>query len=484
MAKSKAERTNQIREARRKLKEVKRPVQDPEGRTYLKSFYGRTKEDAERAWREYCNPLGEPDLSNITDVERLADLLPVDSVPWWFAKKYWPLKAHLRPNSVHALQQAARHLLPELEDVSIQSMTATVLTEALDRIAAKKTLRNGSARPKPVRQPDGSIVYVRPKPIYKPLSAAVVNKCRSLALEINELASDELGAATGAKRVARINAKWVPIRATKKRQKASEISDVVKYSPPMLWALIQGARGTVAFVPAILGACGLRLNEQIGVRPEDLLVSRVLLVEFQDDGEGELADLKTDNSVRRLPLPEALYELLEPFRFKGARLGCGKYGQPLIDGNLRTAFYRVMRKVGLPQVPPHKLRLSFSSWLENNGCPESVRRRLMGHSDADLHGRYNKASEDLAREWMERFMAAMLEPLDKATLNPRKARLGTKSPNYGVKNGRAKLTPEKVALARQLLDQGMTTYGVGKKLGVDRKTIWNIQSGKTWRDAS
>lgn len=44
----------------------------------------------------------------------------------------------------------------------------------------------------------------------------------------------------------------------------------------------------------------------------------------------------------------------------------------------------------------------------------------------------------------------------------------------------AKLTPEKMAVAKRMRDEGLTTNAIAKQIGVSRPTISRLLSGKTW----
>lgn len=54
----------------------------------------------------------------------------------------------------------------------------------------------------------------------------------------------------------------------------------------------------------------------------------------------------------------------------------------------------------------------------------------------------------------------------------------------GKDNGRSKLTTEKAREIHRLLKQGVSQYSLALKYGVHKKTIWQIKSGITWRDAA
>ncbi len=54
------------------------------------------------------------------------------------------------------------------------------------------------------------------------------------------------------------------------------------------------------------------------------------------------------------------------------------------------------------------------------------------------------------------------------------------SPRFGVKNGRSKLTPEKVAAAMTRHLAGETMLSIALSYGVDKSAIWQALRGRTW----
>jgi len=381
-------RKDQIREARAKLKEIKRTV-TVDGRTFRKSFYGETLELAQQAYLLFVNPPLQPAESEP----------PPGSFGWILKNKWAPLKSHRRKNTRLNLQHASRHILGELAYEWIEDIDATRLVIALDAIATKETCRNPRAKSK-LKRVNGELVEIPPTYIYKPLSASLVNRCRLVALDVNELASELYP-----DKVRRINPKRVP-----KREEETKVVEV--YSPQEMRRLLNAARGTIAHLPVLLyGFLGEALNEALGHNCGDLSADGVLHLTHQAERDGDrTVKLKSRYRRRSFPLPEGLLEELRPFAFSGGRLVKNGEGNPMKMDAVDRALFAAQARAGLRRLTCHELRHSFSSWLDENGCPESVRLRLMGQSAKKVKDRYNHPTDEALKRWLTRYWKASFRP--------------------------------------------------------------------------
>lgn len=381
-------RKRQIKEARARLKEIKKTV-TVDGKTFRKSFYGETLDLAYRAYLQFINPPLQTEVNEP----------PPGSFGWILKNKWAPLKSHQRRNTRLNLQHASRHILAELAYERIEDVDATRLVQALDAIAAKETCRNPNAKPK-VKRIDGELVKVEPVFIYKPLSASLINRCRLVALDVNELASELYP-----DKVRRINPKRVP-----KREEDTKTVEV--YSPQEMRRLLEASRGTIAHVPVLLyGFLGEALNEALGHDCRDLTAEGVLELTHQAERDGErTVKLKSKYRRRSFPLPDGLLEELQPFTFSGGRLVKNGLGQPLKMDAVDRALFAAQSRAGLRRLTCHELRHSFSSWMDENGCPESVRLRLMGQSAKKVKDRYNHPTSEALKLWLTRFWMASFDP--------------------------------------------------------------------------
>ena len=456
MPTAKPKRVNQ---ARKNLKEIKRPVPDPEnpGSTTRKSFYGHTLKEAEANWQQYLNPPLQLDPS---------DDVPDGSFVWYYVNGHVPLKAHGRTNTTNTNKTVARHVLEEIGHLQVTSITAVTLADMLNQLDDKLTLRNKNARP---RLKGG--VLVSPVQIWEKLSPSTVNKCRRLALEVCEIAA-ELDQS-----IRPINPKRVP-----RREEPEKEVDV--YTPAELRRLLVASEGhplRAAFL--IYGFLGVRLREGCGFAFTDLTQDGTLQLRNQVDIEtGALTEkLKSKYARRDFPLPDGLRDEIRALCFPRSRLILNGDAKPYSPDSMDRDMAVIMRRAGLRILTAHGFRHSFSSWLDENGCPRSVRLALMGQSRKAVADRYNHPTK--MKEWLGKFWQASFEEEE----SPRvvvyeRGKAGPKTPMAGERNGRSRLTMEAVAIIR--LELGKRPIAdIARDNNVHRRTIEKIRDGEIWKIA-
>jgi hypothetical protein len=141
----------------------------------------------------------------------------------------------------------------------------------------------------------------------------------------------------------------------------------------------------------------------------------------------------------------------------------------------------VMRRAQLPILTCHQFRHSFSSWLDENGCPRSIRLALMGHADEEVGDRYNHPTR--MKEWLGRFWEASLVPEEEPLI----VEYGRKKPGpavapAGEANGRSKLTLEAVISIRAEIGN-QTVAALARQHKVNRRTIEKIRDNEIWKTA-
>jgi integrase len=414
-------------------KEVKAWVTLPDGTRKRMSFYGRTPEEARAKAKEMERPV-------------LATEFPAGSFGWWLVVKWSPLKAGLEDNTAQNYNLAANHLLGEMGRDPVSSIDATRLHLALTNLSNKKKKRG-----------DGT------------LGASLVNRCRSIALEVMELAYESDACR-------HINPKRVrPLQETAK--------SVDVYSPKEMRRLLEYTKGSTCFAPVLFACfCGLTLNEARALRREDLTELGMLLVRHHMKPDGTRSKkMKTEYRSRVLPLPSGLLQEVRELARGGEWLCRARHGGLVYDGNVDRSLYPKMKRAGLRRLTMHELRHSFSAWLDENGCPRSVRLALMGQSRKAVQDRYNHATADAMREWLGKIWEASLEPWAEGE-EPQEElpQPGPRNPARGERNGRSKLDWTKVEEIRVLIEEGETDWKIAKRYAVDPKAVRNIREGKTW----
>jgi len=346
----------------------------------------------------------------------------------------------------------------------------------LNHLDQKKTCRNPRATPKQVKRADGSVTTVQPDFIYRELGPATVNRCRAIALEVCAIAPDL------DEKIRHVNSKRVPSRELPEKE-------VDVYTPAEMRRLLECAAGPMRAAVLLMGFLGLRLREACGQSYTDLAASGTLEVRFQvERATGELTSkLKSKYARRDLQLPEGLLDEIRALCFARCRLihwtdragSAHPYNPDSMDRDLAV----VMRRARLRILTPHELRHSFSTWLDENGCPRSVRISLMGQTRAGVHDRYNHADPEMRRLWLGKLWhASFEEEAEQRIVEYASARSGPIRPAARESNGRSKLSVADVQAIKR--DLGTTTVSqFARDYKVDRKTIADIRDGVTWRTA-
>ena len=147
-----------------------------------------------------------------------------------------------------------------------------------------------------------------------------------------------------------------------------------------------------------------RSSEQLGLLWQEVDFEANLIhirrIQLRD---GSLSDVtKTSASLRAIPMPQMLREMLLEWRLRGPRRdgvlervfpaqGAIRAwpspreggGGPLIYNNFRTRFWApALKRLGLPAVTPHSARHSFISTLQAQGVEVGLVAKLAGHKNA------------------------------------------------------------------------------------------------------
>ena len=148
---------------------------------------------------------------------------------------------------------------------------------------------------------------------------------------------------------------------------------------------------------------------------------------------------------------------------------------------------RAMRKCkhGYTGTPTY---MSWQSCKARCFCPTSARYYLYGAKGVTMCARWRDSFQNFLEDMGERPSSdhVLSRVGDKGNYEKDNCRWITKRENSlecdlkGERNGKAKLTEDKVREARRLHASGVNNTQIGKLLGVHRRTIADIINRKTW----
>ncbi len=163
--------------------------------------------------------------------------------------------------------------------------------------------------------------------------------------------------------------------------------------------VLAAARGTRLYVPlALIASSGLRRGEVLALCWRDLDLDaghlRVTASLQAVGGEFVFFDPKTDRSRRTVGLPPATIALLRAHRREQAerRLLLGEAwadmnlvfergdGRPFPPDSLSRDWYRLVHRIGLPDLRLHDLRHAYATRLLEAGVHPKVVSEALGHS--------------------------------------------------------------------------------------------------------
>jgi integrase len=153
--------------------------------------------------------------------------------------------------------------------------------------------------------------------------------------------------------------------------------------------LIAASRGVFRTILMVLALTGMRINEVLGLRVEDVDFENRLIHVRKSAYNGTLGTPKSDASAADIPLSaklaKALRRHLASKHYRENPLGvlfANRRLRPFSDNKLREKHLRpLLKSLRMKQVGFHAIRHGVASELINSGTPITVVRDQMRHSD-------------------------------------------------------------------------------------------------------
>lgn len=168
----------------------------------------------------------------------------------------------------------------------------------------------------------------------------------------------------------------------------------------------------------VLASTGMRINEVLGLRVEDLDFENELIHVTKSAYKGTLGSPKSAASAADIPLSATLAKALQR-HLKSEHYRENPFGvlfanrnlRPQSDNKLRERYLRpLLKSLGMKNVGFHAIRHGVASELINSGAPITVVRDQMRHSDVRVTlGIYGHVIGDAQRKAVDELSRKMVE---------------------------------------------------------------------------
>lgn len=182
--------------------------------------------------------------------------------------------------------------------------------------------------------------------------------------------------------------------------------------------LIKASRGVLRTILIVLALTGMRINEVLGLRVEDVDFENRVIHVTKSAYNGKLGTPKSVASAADIPLPAVLAkELRKHLKSKHFRenplgvLFANRHLRPYSDNKLREKHLRpLLKSLDMKAVGFHAIRHGVASELINSGTPITAVRDQMRHSDVrvtlGIYGHVIGNTQRKAVEGLSRFIGA------------------------------------------------------------------------------
>jgi integrase len=155
--------------------------------------------------------------------------------------------------------------------------------------------------------------------------------------------------------------------------------------------IVDAAEGQYKLLFYLLGVTGLRPSESFALHVEDIWWDRGLIHCHRSMFQHIEGEVKTKAGYRNVPIDPQVVRLLRQHlngRTSG-RVFASRIGSPLVDGNVNVKHLRsLLKRLGMPHGTLHSFRHGRVSHLRQQGVPDSLVTKWIGHSSLRMTDHY------------------------------------------------------------------------------------------------
>jgi integrase len=165
---------------------------------------------------------------------------------------------------------------------------------------------------------------------------------------------------------------------------------------------------------AFMAYLGVRAGEAVGIAWDHLDLSSGVLLVRQSNWRGTLLTVKSKASLRDLPLPPVLVDMLKDYRLRWrpnafGLLFANAKGRPITSCYVRRDILHPIReRLGIPRGAFHAFRHGLGTALMQEGVNARVVQQQLGHADLRMLARYAHVVPQDQRAAVERTVDVFL----------------------------------------------------------------------------
>lgn len=319
---------------------------DSRGKAKTKSFYGKNKTDAENQIRKWS----ENHKSGIARDEHLAVLLE------YYIENVFKFGNHADGTKIRYLGVYNKYIKDKLDYYKMNEINGQIIQEFFNKAKDKATY--------------STLIAVRNIMTLFFQYAELQGYCRN-PMDVIKISRDK------------VQKKDIVVFTADEIKKIIE-SDKTRYHSYNRF-LILFALGT-----------GLRQGELLGLKFGDIVNGQVKVLRQASadmDRRRKIADTKTENSIRYVPIPKPLLEELEGLKAAKSNddyIFTSRYGNLMDVNNLIRSYKRFLTSIGVFEIKDgkvvtkdfHTLRRTYATMLCENGVDINTIAKLLGNTVA------------------------------------------------------------------------------------------------------